>query len=258
MEFRGLMGGFYRISEWVMRLSVINVLWVLFSLPFFYFLLIVALNPDMSVDMFKQSLLIFGVLAPFTLVPASAAMFAVARKWVMGDVDVPLFKTFLTSYKQNYKQSMLGGLLFLLVGGIVLVNFQFYGTRSGALNWLSQVFIVFGFIVLAAFLNFVSFLVHFHMKLMQIIKNAFIMTIGQPLTTIGILVANVIILLASWKYTFLIPFFTGSLCAYATFWFFHRGIQRIQMKAEAYREQQLQEEDLQDLNTSGENEHNKQ
>lgn len=256
MELRGIMGGFYRISEWIMRFSVINVLWVIFSVPFFYLLLVFAFTPNMTADMVKQMLILLGIISPFTLIPATAAMFSVARKWVMGDVDVPLFKTFVKGYKENYKQSMLGGILFLLISTVLFVNFKFYGTREGALNWLSQVFIVFQFIVLAAFLNFLSLSVHFHLKLLQAIKNAFIITIGQPLTTFSFLAANAIIFIVSFKFTFLIPFFTGSLCAFATLWFFYKGIQRIQLKAEAYQEQQ-EEETAADSNTDGENEHNK-
>ena len=40
MEMRGMMGGFYKISEWIMRLSVTNLLWIVCSLPIWYLLLV--------------------------------------------------------------------------------------------------------------------------------------------------------------------------------------------------------------------------
>lgn len=236
MEFRGIMGGFYRISEWIMRLSVINVLWVVCSLPFFYLLLVTFVTPDMSMDMLKQSLVMIGIVSPFTLIPATAAMFAVARKWVMGDVDVPLLKTYFRSYKENYLQSMLGGLVFLLIGVVLIVNYRFYGTQSGALHWLSLLFLTFSIILSAAFINFISITVHFHMKFLQLLKNAFILTLGQPITAVGILVSNGVIIYFSSRFTFLIPFFMGSLCAIVSFWYFYRSLQRIQSKVEAARE----------------------
>lgn len=238
---RGLMGGFYRISEWIMRLSVINVLWVICSIPFFFLLLSMMITPDATNEQLITMLWTLAIVAPFTLIPATAAMFAVTRKWVMGDEDVPLFKTYFRSYKENYKQSMLGGLIFLIIGAIMIVNFQFYSGRTDGLRWLSLVFLSFGVIFAAAFINFMSMIVHFHMKLFQLVKNAFIMTLGQPLMSVGVLITNGFIIYMSGRFTFLIPFFMGTLCAYTSFWYFHRTFQRIQDKAEKQREKEAEE-----------------
>lgn len=238
MEMRGLMGGFYRISEWIMRLSAINILWVICSIPFFFFLLSIMITPEITQDQMLSMLWFLALLAPFTLVPATAAMFAVARKWVMGDEDVPLFKTYFKSYKANYKQSMIGGLFFVILGVILLVNFQFYSGRTDGLRWLALLFVSFSVVFFAAFINFLSMTVHFEMKLLQLLRNSFIMTLGQPVASVGLLVSNGVILFVSSKYTFLIPFFMGSLCAYASFWFFYRSFQRIQDKVEKQREKE--------------------
>jgi uncharacterized membrane protein YesL len=120
LEFRGIMGGFYRISEWIMRLSVINVLWVLCSIPVF-FLLLAGLTSQ-SADAFVQMIPLLAIVVPFTLFPATSAMFAVARKWVTGEEDVPLLKTFFRGYKENYIQSMVGGIIFVLIFVIIYVN----------------------------------------------------------------------------------------------------------------------------------------
>ena len=92
MEMRGLMGGFYKISEWIMRLSVTNILWIICSIPYIILVLPVIIS-DPGTDL-MLSLILSSVIAPFTLFPATAAMFSVARKWVMGEVDAPLFRTF--------------------------------------------------------------------------------------------------------------------------------------------------------------------
>lgn len=246
MEFRGIMGGFYRISEWIMRLSVINVLWVICSIPFFFLVVSVLLNPSteaMTLDMLKSWLLMMAIVAPFTLVPATSAMFCVARKWVMGDTDVPLLKTFFRGYKENYLQSMLGGILFVLLGGILVVNYQFYGNQGGILRLLSILFITLFFILMAAFFHFLSITVHFHMKLFQIIKNSFLVAIGHPILSISMLAVNAIILYISSKYTFLIPFFMGSLIATASFWHFHRSYQKMQERIEKFNKMQESSDD---------------
>ncbi|GIP33889.1 YesL family protein [Paenibacillus sp. J2TS4] len=250
MEFRGLMGGFYRISEWIMRLSVTNILWVVCSLPFFYLLLVVFLNPEMveNPDLFKQGLFLIGVVSPFTLVPATAAVFTVARKWVTGDVDVPLLKTFFRGYKENYLQSMLGGIAYLILTGILYVNYQFYGNQEGTLSLLSYLFITLFVILVASFFNYLSIMVHFHMKFWQILKNSLLITIGRPIASIIIIISNVAIVMISFKYNFLIPFFMGSVIAIVTFWHFHRGFIKLQEQREkleqmeAEREQEEQEE----------------
>lgn len=242
MEFRGVMGGFYRISEWIMRLSVINVLWVICSLPFFFLVVSVLLNPateDITLDVMKSWLLMLAIVSPFTLIPATTAMFVVARKWVMGDTDVPLFKTYFRGYKENYLQSMLGGLLFVLLGGIIVVNYQFYGGQGGMLRLLSILFITLFFILMAAFFHFISIMVHFHMKLFQILKNSFLVAIGHPILSISMLAVNAAIMYISVvKFNFLVPFFMGSLLATASFWHFNRSYQKMQDRMEKFKKQE--------------------
>ena len=99
---RGLMGGFYRISEWIMRLAAINLLWVVCSIPF-AFIVLTAFVSEASA--FYSYMVIALIISPFTLFPATSAMFGVARKWVMGELDIPLFRTYFRIYKENYRQS---------------------------------------------------------------------------------------------------------------------------------------------------------
>jgi uncharacterized membrane protein YesL len=236
LEFKGMMGGLYRISEWIMRLAVINILWLVCSIPFLFFAFTILIVPPGStstqMDLLKQGIVILAIVAPFTIIPATAAMFAVARKWVTGDEDVPLLKTFFRSYKQNYIQSMLGGFIFVIIGVILFVNTTFYGTTLKSFGFLVYVFIVLFVFLIAAFFNFMSILVHFHMKLFQMIKNSILLTLGNPIQSISILVINGFLLYISSRFTFLIPFFVGSLIAVSTFWQFNRNLQKIQDKFE--------------------------
>jgi uncharacterized membrane protein YesL len=229
------MGGLYRISEWIMRLSVINVLWVICAIPFFFlgFLGMVAAAQQQSAELFGQALILMAIVAPFTLFPSTAAMFTVARKWVTGDVDVPLFKTFFRGYKENFLQAMFGGLVFVLIGTIIYVNYTFYLRQSGTLSLLSVLFIVLTFILAAAMFHFFSIMVHFHMKFWQLIRNSFLITIGNPAMTVLLLVGNGIVLYFSlFRFNFLVPFFMGSLIAYASFWNFYRIFERMKTLSE--------------------------
>ncbi len=243
MEPRGLMGGFYKISEWIMRLSAINLLWVICSLPFFIVMLVGLLipvgdTPDTVLDGIKSSFILMAVLAPFTLFPATAAMFTVARKWVMGEVDVPLFKTFFRGYKENYKQSMLGGILYTLLLVIMVVDFVVYKEK---LQILSYVFIAFLVLLFISIFNFFSMLVHYHMKTFQLIKNAILITIGKPFRSLSTaMMCGVVLYISFFHFQFLIPFFMGSIIAFLSFWNFNIIYVKLQEQAEKMR---LQEEE---------------
>lgn len=245
MEVKGLMGGLYRISEWVMRFSIINLLWLVCSIPFIYFF-VSAMFIDVEVQSMSELFIYFipaVIVAPFTLFPATAAAYGVARKWVMGDEDVPLLKTFFTNYKENYKKSMLGGLFFLFMFAILVVNYRFYATQENKLQFVSFIFIAFFIIWVVTVCHFFSILVHFHMKFWQIFKNALLLAIGRPLTSVAVLLSNALILyIAFTKFNFfLVIFFMASIIAYVNFWQFYRVFRNIQVEYDQRKESEQEE-----------------
>lgn len=245
MEPRGLMGGFYRISEWIMRLAVINLLWIFCSLPFLLFVLMTIFGylpmlNEADIEMYGPlqllmvPILVICVLTPFTLFPATSAMFAVARKWVTGDADVALFKTFFRGYKENYKQSMIGGILYTLLIVIMIVNFFFY---SKQFNMVSYIFLAFLVLLGASLFNFFSMLVHYHMKTLQLMKNAVLITIGKPFRSLStVLMCGFVIYISLFHFTFLIPFFMGSLVAVLAFFNFNIIYTKLQEQAEKLKQ----------------------
>jgi uncharacterized membrane protein YesL len=256
LEFKGVMGGFYRISEWVMRLAVINLLWILCSIPVFFIAgnayLVLIQTGDASTML--SSLPLLAILAPFTLFPATAAMFTVARKWVTGDGDVPLLKTFFRGYKENYVKSLVGGFLFMLIFFILYVNYRFYVGQGSALRALSIIFIAFTFVITSSMFNFFSIMVHLHMKALQIIKNSVLISLGNPLNSLILIIGNgLIVYFSLFQFTFLIPFFMGSLVAAFSFWQFHRSFQKLQIKQQQLADKDAlreEEESVQQKNAS--------
>ncbi len=252
MEMKGLMGGFYRISEWIMRLSGINLLWLICSLPFVFLifsqLLYLAGQTDQVVysSLYEvlAGLLIPMAVAPFTLFPATSAMFSVARKWAMGDGDIPIFKSYFRYYKANYKQAMLGGLFFVIAFIVIVINIQFYADQQSGLAVLNYVFLFLLLLLLGAMFNFFCYMAHFEMGFGGILKNSLLFTIARPFNTVYMLFMNIAVMYISFfKFTFLIPFFMGSLIAIVSFWGFLRSIQRIQDKAERLREKEEEEQE---------------
>lgn len=230
MEMRGLMGGFYKISEWIMRLAVTNVLWILTSIPV-WFLVIMLLNSE-TIDQFNSILLLIAVLLPFTWFPSTSAMFSVARKWVMGDTDVPLLKTFFRSYRENYRQAMIGGILYAVIFAVLIVDYRAYLQNIAGLGVLAYLFLFMMFLLVVSLFYFFSLLSHFHMKMTQLIKNALLLTIGRPIRSILMLAGSAAVVLLSVKFTFLIPFFMGSIIAAYVYYHFNLIIQKMQLLAE--------------------------
>lgn len=239
LEFRGIMGGFYRISEWIMRLSVINVLWVICALPFF--LLGLLLLQTESLDQLISTLILLAIVSPFTLFPSTSAMFAVARKWLTGEDDAPLFKTFFRGYKDNFLQSMLGGILYALIAVVLYTNFKFYGNQAGTFGILKFLVLTLTALIGVSFFHFFSIVTHLHMKFFQILKNAILISIGHPIRSLSMIICNGFIIYISFTtFTFLIPFFMGSLIAVVSFWHFNLIFGKLQTKQQALEEKEAE------------------
>lgn len=237
MEMRGMMGGFYKISEWIMRLSVTNLLWIVCSLPIWYLLLVLLASP--TTEHFISTMILIAILLPFIFFPATSAMFSVARKWVMGDTDAPLFKTFFRSYKQNYLQAMLGGLLYAALFFVLIVDYQVYLRNLKGFGVLAILFLAMMVLLTVSLFQFFSLLSHFHMKTFQLLKNALILTIGRPLRSLSTAIISAFVLyLSFFQFTFLIPFFMGSIIAVVAFFNFYQTIQKMQEKAEQARSEE--------------------
>lgn len=251
MEPRGVMGGLYRISEWIMRLSCINLLWILCGAPFFVFfgmsflsILNNAVPEDQLLAFIQQTSIIMAILAPFTFFPSTAAMFAVARKWVTGDGDVPLFKTFFRGYKENFKQSLIAGIIYSALILILVVDYYFFlNTDNGKI--ISSIFIGLTVLAVVSLLNFFSMLVHYHMKTFQLIKNAVLITIGKPLRSVT---AAVLVLAVLWlsftQFTWLLVFFTGSLIATLAYWNFNVIYNKLQQQLEDMKKSEEEEPEI--------------
>lgn len=240
MEMGGIMGGLYRVAEWIMRLSMTNLLWIICASPFILFasgLLFVE-----NTNSFYSVMFVLAVTAPFILFPATSAMWGMARKWVIGPEDAPILRTFFAGYKENYKQSMVGGIFYSLIFFILSVNLRFYAAQDNYLQLFSLLFIVFLAVTIISLFHFFSILAHLQMSTLQVLKNALLVTMGRPFTSILITVSNGFIVYMSFmKFTFLIPFFMGSLIAMISFWHFNRVLIKVQLLQEKRKEQEQAE-----------------
>ncbi len=242
MEMSGLWGGLYRICEWIYRFTITNLLWFVCSIPFL-FIILMSINAMSLEDLgpFYSSLILLAIAAPFTVFPANGGLFSVVRKWNMGEEDVPIVKTFFRGYKSNYLQSVMGGILFVLLLGLFVINYQFYSAMDNAMQLLSIVFLFLIAVLGVAVYYYTCLMVHVHMKTLTLLKNAFFLTIGRPLTSLMIALINFIgIYFSVFIYQVLIMLVTASFLGYATFYLFYRMFSKIQEQAEKAKEEELE------------------
>lgn len=212
-----LMGGLYSLSEWISRFSVINLLWFVFNIPIVFFVINLLYVKQEGAWIF--SLIPLILLLPFLFFPATTAMFASARDWVMKEENTSI-KQYWSYYKDNYKKSFLAGLVFTALWTIWAVDYYYFSQKNVIFMVL---FFVMGIVLFVMTINFFSIFAHYELTLLQAFKNAFIISLGSPALFLTILVSSGIILYMSiYGFPVVIPFFTGSVIAYLSFSAFYR------------------------------------
>jgi uncharacterized membrane protein YesL len=212
-----MMGGLYRLCEWIMRFSVINLLWIVFNIPIAFIVVNILFVEQTGIIVFLLIPLL--ILLPLLFFPATTAMFASARNLVMKEEGVSI-RQYWRYFKENYTRSLLGGLVLTVVWTIWAVDYYYFSKENII---LLGIFLILGIVLFVFTINFFSILSHYHMKLLPAMKNSFLITMGSPLLFFTVLISNSIILYFSlFVFKFLLPFFTGSLIAYLSFSAFYR------------------------------------
>ncbi|MBP3953351.1 YesL family protein [Bacillus suaedae] len=191
MQMNGTMGGIYKVCEWLMRLAYLNLIWLGFSII---------------------GLFILG------LFPATIAMFVIVRKMLMGDDDIPIFKTFWASFKKEFIKSNLLGLTFLLVGYILYVNIQFLGSTAGLFSLLYYPTLLLGLGIILTSLYVFPVYVHYDISLPQIIKHSILIMLMNPISTVLKVMGAFAVYLLMTSIPGLIPLFSGSALALVIMW----------------------------------------
>lgn len=216
----GFMGGLYAISEWVMKFSVTNLLWIIFNLPIIY-LLLNLLFVERIEGLFFLIIPII-MLMPVLFFPATTAMFAMVRGWIINDEGSDkLIKSFWGYYKENYKRSVASGLILTMAWLIWAVDIYYFFNENLIMMLL---FIIMGIVLFVYSINLFSITVHYNMMFLPSLKNAFLITMGSPLLFVAVAISSGVVLFISFNvFNFLLPFLTGSLIAFLSFSAFYRN-----------------------------------
>lgn len=162
-KMTGFIAGYYNFCLWITRFLYVHFLWIGFTI------------------------LGLGVLG---VMPATAAMFAVVRKWVQGDADRPIFPLFWKTYKQEFLRSnILGGILFF-IGYALFIQYQILRSQEEAVYYVAS------FAILALAVLFIVILLYFfpvfsHFKLsnIQYLLWPFMIGFLHPVLTIVLFTA---------------------------------------------------------------------
>ncbi|MFP5115402.1 YesL family protein [Bacillaceae bacterium C204] len=203
----GKWGKVYTVSEWIMRLAYVNLLWILFTALGF-------------------------VLLGF--MPATVAMFTVTRKWIQGNDHVPVFKLFWKTYRRDFFRANIMGLVLFAIGFILFMDLRYIQDLEGILfEVVYYVLFIMGVMFLLTTLYIFPTIVFYDIKLFQIIKFSFLMAITYPLRSTYMLATALVVVYLNKSFTFLLPFFSGSLLCILLTSISHRTFMKIQEKTVA-------------------------
>jgi uncharacterized membrane protein YesL len=185
MEWKGIMGMIYRACEWIMLLAYINILWILFTI---------------------MGAVVFGIF------PATAAMFAIIRKWLIDKNNDSVFKTFWNYYRTEFiKTNILGSLLFV-AGFILFLDLKIIELQN---EFFQMIFLLILFLFAITYTVIVVYIfpvfVHYDLKMFEYIKNALLIGIANPIRTVLILTCLITAYFILRAAPGLLPFFSGSL-----------------------------------------------
>ncbi|NLY10786.1 MAG: YesL family protein [Firmicutes bacterium] len=200
---------FYRAAEWISRLFLLNILWVVFT--------IVGLG-------------IFG------FGPATAAMFAIVRKWIITpQEDFPLFKTFWENYKSRFIRANILTWMVALMGLVFYYDLRFFQNYEGI---LADILLLGAYGLMLAYYAIVVLIYpvfsHYEATYFQYIKNALFIAIAFPIRLLMMFLCLIAVFFAFIYFPQLFMFFVGSLSAFALMWISYGTFEKIEAKKNAY------------------------
>jgi uncharacterized membrane protein YesL len=185
MQFNWLVGKAYTGCEWVMKLAYVNILWILFSV---------------------SGLIVLGIS------PATVALFTILRKWLMNETDVPIFRTFLHTYKKEFWKANRLGWLMALIGMFLFIDFKFLLTIGGTIQYvLSVPLLIITLLFFITLLYIFPVYVQYELRLIQYIKNSFYIGIINMHITILMIAFTILLIILYSTLPGIVPFFSISL-----------------------------------------------
>ncbi len=157
-------------------------------------------------DFFILNLIwLLACLPILTVFPATAAMFGVCREWVMGR-NADTIEAYFSLFKRNFKQSLYLGLVWSLIGGVLLANYALleinydlvramsFGAKAPLFVWS----VLTGLTYLFTTVHLFPVLVNYDTSLLGVLKISLLLSVSRPLTTLLCLLILAISVVLLW------------------------------------------------------------
>ncbi|MDQ0226120.1 YesL family protein [Metabacillus niabensis] len=204
MQLNGAMKVVYQAGEWIIRLVYANLLWMLFTL---------------------LGLGIFGFM------PATVSLFALLRKWIIGNEVESAFTIFWTNYRKEFLKANLFGVMFLVIGLIIRLDILFFQDSSNIVfQILFVLMICLSLLYFITIVNFFPVYVHFDLSILNYVKYAFLIGLSQLSSTLMMIFGSIIIFCLYWYVSGLIPLLCVSLFCLNIMWFGYRAFKKIELE----------------------------
>ncbi|MDM5199005.1 YesL family protein [Fictibacillus enclensis] len=162
----------------------------------------------------------------FTIFPATAAMFGVVREWVLHK-DLKVFNPFFRYFKENFKQSLLIGLVWIAFAGIFYIDYQIMLEFGSSQKIFLPILILLGTLIIFVTSFLFPVMVHYTENWIGILKNSlFFSVIYFPFSLLAIaLIALIVTTLLLFPAALLFIFSIG---AYSLFFICNLVFQKIE------------------------------
>lgn len=174
-------------TEWFSRLAIVNLLWLIFSMPL------------------------------VTLIPSTDALFQVMNDWSNGDTKKPIFRTFTHYFKQNFWSSFKIGLPFFLIIIILSLDSWFLDTQivaSTGIQIYKYALYTFGLLFGLTFLYTYPLSKKVNLSVFRLYLSGMVVMISQPITSLIVLASLIILAIVLLKWPALFFFFSASVFAW--------------------------------------------
>ncbi|MBP3038530.1 DUF624 domain-containing protein [Bacillaceae bacterium Marseille-Q3522] len=200
---------FMQICDWIYRLLYLNALWVLFTLA---------------------GLLVLG------LFPATVSMFYITKEWLDGKKDLPIFKTYLTKYKEEFFRSQLLGVIITVVAFLFIFDLLFLFQQEGTIFYMlrfAALSAVFMFVILLPFLF--PLYVRERLPFKEYFKYVLLISITRIFHSLIMTAGCMTIFIVFARFAGFFLFFFGSTVACWLTWNVKTALSKIQQKHSIYR-----------------------
>ncbi|MBS4219235.1 YesL family protein [Bacillus sp. FJAT-49711] len=193
MDGKRIVSTLDRLFQWIMRLAAVNGLWILFTA--------------------------FGLFAGGVF-PATVAALGVSRKWIMGEQELKLWKTFKQIYFQEFVGANILGWILSIVGGLLYLNYKVLADAASEILFIIPfMFYLILFFYCIILLWTFPLLVHYKATWFQHLRNALIIGLSKIHYTAASGLVIISVIFFSLEFPGMIPFFSISIAALGCMWF---------------------------------------